>query len=445
LNVQAMLANILLVRQGLEGHHPTRPPPDEGPSAPVPQPPSGPPAPWLWAPPGPTLQFAHLLPLPTNAASWRHSGGLFCALRSYLGRLHWPATTPDPRPRPITFVELALDFELTTGFLLPPLYRGRTAGTPATRPPPQQPASLYHRSYTFAAMWRSLERLTTTASLPWPHAEPTRSFALGALGLPASQGLDSRPALVHPSAVGAALRQIPPVPPRPQRPRSWARSSSSATLQLAAAAEPPPKRHKPSPAAPRPRKPRSAPADGWLGACPAPPAAWRPAASAWERMSQLCPAHSAPLCSSCVRNRGPRLPWCCLHHHSSLPSKPQQLHEPEGLSPTVYGLPLDPQPLSLPPAPSAPHLSRRRGRDLTTPATPPRAPKRPRAGTGSGRTAALATRAKRPREREALPLSPRPREAPTASPQPPRARRPRHGRGNPEAYELATSHALLKL
>ena len=72
--------------------------------------------------------------------------------------------SPGPAPRPIAFLELALDVELTTGVLLPPLRGAQTPGAPTPRPA-QQPVSLHHRSYTFATMWRNLARLTAAASL----------------------------------------------------------------------------------------------------------------------------------------------------------------------------------------------------------------------------------------------------------------------------------------
>ena len=184
--VQSMLARILTA------HNPApadAAPPGAAPPRPASHPP--PAVPWLYMPDGPTTTFPHFLPVP-SPTFWIYSPAHFCAFRSYIGRLLWPASPPDVRPPPITFLELALDFELTTGVLLPPM-RGAgfrvhhaaalpalwtpsgdpiptvpdlrpalaplsamplTTAAPASLPPGEVllPVSLHHRASTFATM-----------------------------------------------------------------------------------------------------------------------------------------------------------------------------------------------------------------------------------------------------------------------------------------------------
>ena len=95
--VQSMLARILTARN-------PAPADAAAPGAAPPRPASHPPpaVPWLYTPDGPTTTFPHFLPVP-SPTFWIYSPAHFCAFRSYIGRLLWPASPPDVRPPPSPF------------------------------------------------------------------------------------------------------------------------------------------------------------------------------------------------------------------------------------------------------------------------------------------------------------------------------------------------------
>ena len=154
--------------------------------------------------------------------------------------------------------------------LAPPSAASPAVAPNATAPaaPPSdatpRPVSLHQRAFTFATMWRILHRLTLAADLSWPPTSQMSYHILSVLGLPTVQGLDRRPALLHPTAVDAILRGLPSMLSR--NVSLFPRRKPPSTTQ-----RPQPRQPQRLPAASLPSKQRQCKpkSDGWLDThCP---------------------------------------------------------------------------------------------------------------------------------------------------------------------------------
>ena len=200
--VQHMMADILLARDAVRcGRITTASPPGD------PMVSAG--YPWGWDPPGPRLSYAAVLNSVAIPRRWPHGNDLFQAFTTYLGDLKWPL---EASSRGITYIELAVDFELAMGVDLPcaPRHRGLSA-----------PVPIGDRSFAFSNILRHVtEHLGTL-----PHAgRSTRKIrSLAPFGLPVGAGLPARPILLAGSATEAVLRQhrSPSHLPRPATPHVW--------------------------------------------------------------------------------------------------------------------------------------------------------------------------------------------------------------------------------
>ena len=189
--VQHMMADILLARDQMQCGRTTTtsPPGDLIVSAGYP---------WGWDPPGPRLSYAAVLNSVAIPRRWPHGNNLFQAFTTYLGQLKWPL---EASSRGITYIELAVDFELAMGVDLPcaPRHRGISA-----------PVPIGDRALAFSNILRHVtEHLGTL-----PHAgRSTRKIrSLVPFGLPVGAGLSARPILLAGSATEAVLRQLHTVP-----------------------------------------------------------------------------------------------------------------------------------------------------------------------------------------------------------------------------------------
>ena len=186
MSVQWFMAQILQTRYR---------PSDLGPS--LPRHPSHPEDfPWGWNPPGCRISYAAAFKGLAPPKRWRYGKMLFTALNDYLSRLEWPLWMPT---RGITFVELAMDFEVATGVSLPAAPR-RDAGAQASPP-------VADRAQAFAAMLKALDTHAAPRPLHGGSRTP-RARSLQPLGLTPTMGLTERPVLVGGSATEAVLRQL---------------------------------------------------------------------------------------------------------------------------------------------------------------------------------------------------------------------------------------------
>ena len=144
--------------------------------------------PWGWCPPGPHERFAlQHIPLP------RKTHGVctpahYVALCAYLHDLEWPRLSPSDQARAIynvTFVELALDFELYTGLALPAAKR-RAPGTVAP---------LVDRALALSSLLDLASAQATPAPL-YGGVKKKRVYSLAPVGVHRSAGLSRRPILL---------------------------------------------------------------------------------------------------------------------------------------------------------------------------------------------------------------------------------------------------------
>ena len=153
--------------------------------------------PWGWDPPDALALLGMSPPL-----RWRYGRALFFAFVDYLGRLQWPQGQPS---HGITFVELAVDFEVVTGMNLPAAPR---RGGGRVVPP------IADRAQAVAAMLKALAIHAAPALIHGGERSPSvRSLQL--LGLPPSFGLAARPVLLGGAASEDVLRQLARVPRQP--------------------------------------------------------------------------------------------------------------------------------------------------------------------------------------------------------------------------------------
>ena len=272
--------------------------------------------PWGWAPDGPFEQFGQRLAGAGTPRDWRYSRSFLRAVCSYLEKLKWPMGPPW---RTVTYVELALDFEVATGMDLPASKRHRD-GTP----PP-----IADRAQAFANILRTLTVLLSPLPVHGGHCIRL-SYSLAPLGVPRSAGLSRRPILAGGAETERLLHQLealstrktgrqPVGAPGNQRWNGWgqgfvpqhlpARVASMSdwtgrggTLGATLGA------HKLEPAVPI------------AGGIAPQEAEKRPILG--NRLLPVCPRHRRPICAGC-RAKGPHkvpLLRCCAVHHTETES-----------------------------------------------------------------------------------------------------------------------------
>ena len=129
---------------------------------------------------------------------------------SYLRRLEWPVTQSRIG---ITYIELALNFEVTSGLDLPISHKKAQQAKQATDSSTSTGISLAVRALCLRWMLHSLSQ---TSACPVYMGEPQPLiYSLGVLGLPRSGGLSKRPLLLGTAETERQLHASnkPPTPP----------------------------------------------------------------------------------------------------------------------------------------------------------------------------------------------------------------------------------------
>ena len=149
--------------------------------------------PWGWAPDGPTEHFGQRLVGSGTPHSWRYTRPLLRAMWSYLSTLEWPVG----QPLTVTYLELAMDFEVATGMDLPAAKRHREGSL----------TSAADRAEAFASM---LHHLGHHLSPHLVHGGELiqRGFSLSPLGVPRSAGLSRRPIFAGGAETERLLHQL---------------------------------------------------------------------------------------------------------------------------------------------------------------------------------------------------------------------------------------------
>jgi len=176
---------------------------------------------WAWDPPGPRLHYRDVLQGVTPPRLWSHGLILFSSFVHYLSSIAWPQGVPNPG---ITFIELAIDFELATGVDLPCAPRHHA------QPPPYP---LGDRALMFSHL---LQQLSAYLGSP-PHAGSCsrKIHSLSLFGIPVGAGITTRPVLLAGAVTESVLQQLHSIPhhhfveqssslPRPTRWTGWADS-----------------------------------------------------------------------------------------------------------------------------------------------------------------------------------------------------------------------------
>ena len=172
--------------------------------------------PWGWDPPGSRTQVeVPELPAPSRwqGASFIWGARLWAQLRAYVAALRWPAEETPGGEGGISFLELAMDFEVSMGEELPfPKKQGATgpaafvhAGSPGVAG--RSPASAADRARLFGQAWRCLER--RSGKQLHPGRKDARTKTLRPLGYwPPLSGFSRRPLLLGGEATEKALRGL---------------------------------------------------------------------------------------------------------------------------------------------------------------------------------------------------------------------------------------------
>ena len=155
-----------------------------------------------WDPPGARTCYAPALLGLVPPPRWRHGRAMFFAFTDYLRQLQWPQGQPT---HGVTFVELAIDFEIVAGMNLPAAPR---RGGGRVVPP------VADRAHAVAAMLKTLASYVAPTIIHGGSRSPSiRSLQL--LGLPPSFGLTARSVLLGGTATEDVLRQLARVPRQP--------------------------------------------------------------------------------------------------------------------------------------------------------------------------------------------------------------------------------------
>lgn len=185
-HVHLMMAAILLERGSAQEAA------DKADTAPVPSSSDG--YPWAWDPSGPKEVFLVEIRDGPRSTSWRAQEPLVLALQEYLRQLRWPVTQP---VLAVTYVELALDYEVAMGVDLPPVpSRLDTAQVP-----------IADRARGFAMLLRMLREVAAPA-LVHPGEHRYNVHSLAPLGVPPSAGLTRRPVLLGGAQTERLLKQL---------------------------------------------------------------------------------------------------------------------------------------------------------------------------------------------------------------------------------------------